>query len=272
MGNLSNSSASTSTSIASSSSITNASSASVITSSTSSSFSKVSAFSKSATVLCHCCGTEINHDIEDIEKPCKNPLVTSGLIPESLASILMPPTCVEKKQKSKKIVTEARVITGDGMIEKLNSKRETERKKEEEKENRKVQREQKKEQKRLEKVEKQKDRDRKKAEREDKKKEKEQRKRERQSRGTVRRPRRRTEELIDDDDDDVDNYDDDDDDDSEMEVNTTVHCVACGMLEPEGNCDIDWYQCDRCNGWAHQSCVDINDNEDFVCDACFVEE
>lgn len=64
-------------------------------------------------ILCHSCGTSL--EIETKRFVATNPLVTQGLIPDSLANILMPPIDQNQngqKKKSSKIITEARVLTG----------------------------------------------------------------------------------------------------------------------------------------------------------------
>ncbi|CAG2192489.1 unnamed protein product [Mytilus edulis] len=59
-----------------------------------------------------------------INEPTENPLVTKNLIPRSLADVLLPPANPSlAKKTSSKIITEARVITGDEMLQKLQSKR-----------------------------------------------------------------------------------------------------------------------------------------------------
>ena len=66
------------------------------------------------TILCDSCGSVINVTVNQ-----HNPLVAEGLIPKSLADILVPPVPKPQKPKSKKIITDSRVITGKNFINQL---------------------------------------------------------------------------------------------------------------------------------------------------------
>ncbi|XP_076092433.1 uncharacterized protein LOC143063887 isoform X2 [Mytilus galloprovincialis] len=123
-----------------------------------------------STILCHCCGNTISYvkEIEmSINEPTENPLVTKNLIPRSLADVLLPPANPSlAKKTSSKIITEARVITGDEMLQKLQSKRDEAVKLAEEKEERKTERARKKEEAEVLKEAKKEERERKKRDRE----------------------------------------------------------------------------------------------------------
>ena len=84
------------------------------------------------TVTCDKCGSYLGG----------NPLVKQGLIPESLAQIMLPPPG-KVVRKRRKMVTEGRVISGDDMLEQLKLKEEEERIKEERASERKKEREEK---------------------------------------------------------------------------------------------------------------------------------
>lgn len=102
-----------------------------------------------------------------INEPTENPLVTKNLIPKSLADVLLPPANPSlAKKTSSKIITEARVITGDEMLQKLQSKRDEAVKLAEEKEERKTERARKKEEAEVLKEAKKEERERKKRDRE----------------------------------------------------------------------------------------------------------
>ncbi|CAC5411452.1 unnamed protein product [Mytilus coruscus] len=100
-----------------------------------------------STILCHCCGNILSYATEiELNKPTENPLVTKNLIPKGLADVLLPPeNPSQAKKTSSKIVTEARVITGDEMLQKLQYKHDEAIKLTEEKEKRKTERARKKE-------------------------------------------------------------------------------------------------------------------------------
>ncbi|KAJ4426056.1 hypothetical protein ANN_27683 [Periplaneta americana] len=40
-------------------------------------------------------------------------------------------------------------------------------------------------------------------------------------------------------------------------------CIICGKSQEE-----DWIQCNKCKGWAHEECADINDEVYYFCDKC----
>ncbi|XP_052079009.1 uncharacterized protein LOC127717266 [Mytilus californianus] len=121
-----------------------------------------------STILCHCCGNTLTYTTEtELNKTTENPLVTKNLIPKSLADVLLPPANPSQAKKtSSKIVTEARVITGDEMLQKLQYKHDEAKKLEEEKEKRKTERARKKEEAEVLKEAKKEERERKKRDRE----------------------------------------------------------------------------------------------------------
>ena len=61
----------------------------------------------------------------------ENPLVKQGLVPESLAKIMLPPPAGKVLTKKRKFVTEGRVISCEGMLEQLRLKEEEEKTKKE---------------------------------------------------------------------------------------------------------------------------------------------
>ncbi|CAC5361799.1 unnamed protein product [Mytilus coruscus] len=95
-----------------------------------------------STIFCLCCGNTLTYTTEtELNKPTENPLVSKNLIPKSLADVLLPQgNQSQAKRTSSKIVTEARVITGDEMLQKLQYKHDEAKKLAEEKEKRKTER------------------------------------------------------------------------------------------------------------------------------------
>lgn len=86
-----------------------------------------------------------------------NPLVAAGLIPEHLQDILVSPEDGPKKKKRSRMVTKARVITGDEYMEIMREKGRKKENEQREKEDRKKKREEKRLQKEKEKEEKKKE-------------------------------------------------------------------------------------------------------------------
>ena len=61
------------------------------------------------------------------------------------------------------------------------------------------------------------------------------------------------------------------DDLEEVEVHV---CGVCFCVNDQHlGCDIDWTQCQLCNMWFHQSCIDCHDVdlESFTCHYCITD-
>lgn len=183
--------------------------------------------SKSNTSICAECGLFLGG----------NPLVTEGLISSSLSHIF-PPVPAKPMPVKRKMVTEARVITSDEFIKRLEEKemeakvkKEQITKRKQEREERKQQKEAEQEQKKMKKGTKMKTSDE-------------------QQRVEVGRPgKKRAKKNI-------------------------VVCKICRLAFPEsGEGDIDWVQCELCDEWCHLECSDITAEEieeEEVCFKCLV--
>ncbi|XP_060575063.1 uncharacterized protein LOC132732603 [Ruditapes philippinarum] len=163
-----------------------------------------------------------------------NPLVDQGVIPQSMAQVLVPPPRkTTGKLKSSRIVTEGRVISGDEMLKKLEEKEEVMRRQMEEKEERlrlKEQRKQQKEKEGEEKVEKKKRREA------EKKKKEQELKEERMKKAVGGRL-----------------------------AHKRFTCAVCGergRVNDEVN-GVMWYGCDdgMCGRWYHEECLGQSENE-----------
>ncbi|XP_045156950.2 chromatin assembly factor 1 subunit A-like isoform X2 [Mercenaria mercenaria] len=96
---------------------------------------------ESSTRTCETCGQFIG----------QNPLVKRGMIPPSLAEILVPPPVKpQTENKKRKVVTSGRVISGDEMLKVLKEREEAEVRREEEKKKRQIEKESRREQKEIE--------------------------------------------------------------------------------------------------------------------------
>jgi hypothetical protein len=240
---------------------------------------------ETTTILCDGCGKGIVIDVDSLPKAVVpiNPLVAEGLVPESLASVFAPPVRGQEKKRSSKIVMVARVISGSEMLDKLLKKREAKEKEEAEKEKRRLERLEKKEINDRIKMNKLREREEKKRESERKQREKEARKEEKGQKRQEVQQLRVNETLVTVDvhrememDVRVDEMDvrvDEMDvsvDEMDVEVNVSILCSVCELLEPEGDEDIAWYQCEWCDAWVHQACVTVPvaTDEDFLCEVC----
>ncbi|XP_033749086.1 uncharacterized protein LOC117333772 [Pecten maximus] len=172
----------------------------------------------SKTNSCSTCGAStLPHPIQAVRK-----------LPPVLQSIFVTPALPSKATKKRRVVTEARVITGDEMLDQLRKKEKEEREKREGIEKRKKEREQKRKERENEKAEKGKKKD---------------------------KSACKTADL------DVEEEEED-----ESIVCAVCERRDPGS-ETDDVMQTSWVMCESCDRWFHDLCVTVLD-EDFVCDEC----
>lgn len=62
----------------------------------------------------------------------------------------------------------------------------------------------------------------------------------------------------------------DNDSSSEEESDSVVACVFCNSLFSESAAGEGWIQCSMCHKWAHEECSGHEEEDNFVCDFCFM--
>ncbi|XP_060573879.1 ensconsin-like [Ruditapes philippinarum] len=181
----------------------------------------------------------------------RNPLVVHGLIPQELSDILMPPPVKPQPQKkSRRLVTEARLISGADMLQQLKEKEEEEIKKREGIERRKIELKEKRELKTKMEQEKKAKREQEKEERVKRREQQEEEKRQRKITREEQKQKRNKER----------------EEKRKQKQKSTVHVAehlaasfyACDVCGISGEADdeergIAWYGCDKdcCQRWYH---------------------
>ncbi|XP_053382064.1 uncharacterized protein LOC123532137 [Mercenaria mercenaria] len=172
-----------------------------------------------------------------------NPLVQRGLIPPSLADILLPPPVKPADtQRKKRVVAEGRLISGEEMLKQLKEKEQIEKKKIDEMEKRKKDREIKKEKRLIEEEERRIKRKKREEERELKLKEKKRKADERQEKKKGKCADVHATAVL---------------------IANSYVCDVCGMhggVDDEVN-GIFWFGCDEelCGRWYHEGCLTENE-------------
>ena len=181
-----------------------------------------------------------------------NPLVKEGLIPESLSQLFPPVPAKPQSASSRKLVTEARVITTEDFYNRLCTKQKETIERKEEIEKRKAERIERKKEKELEKEQRQESKNKKKIETAEKK----------------RKPSiKKTKTTVVDVDLTLNET-------SGLPVVDLGVCCMCESMYPDGECEnVEWIECDQCERWYHQVCVGLCENESlddvfFVCVKC----
>ncbi|XP_060593109.1 uncharacterized protein LOC132747678 [Ruditapes philippinarum] len=180
-----------------------------------------------------------------------NPLLKDGLVPKSLADVLMPPPAKPLSQKrTSRMILEGRIISGDDMLMKLKEKEKALEEKKERQEERKRIRELKQEEKA-------------------KKEEKKTKRREEKSKKSARRDVSSQSEKR----------------DRPSRLDNPMYTCTCGVCSVRGRVDdeargIEWVGCDEsmCLAWYHLDCLcteekeyireSLSDGNDWYCKVC----